>query len=344
MSSILGAWLPSRAASRLNPILALHNIETRQQENVLGKPRMFTGLAMILLGWALIAFGPTSVGLSYQFSYSALVIFGMVLLLPKLAELTARVLRPLMDKFFGSEGVIAVDTMIQSPRRTSATVGALMIGLSFVFSVGAYVRSYQTTVGDWMNRILNADIIINTSENARSRTYHFSEDLGNKLAQLPGVQRIENIRFLFLPYADDSVALVALDMGGWFARVSDVVEGADENAVKDKIIRGEGVLVARNFVARYKLGVGDRLKFQTPTGTFDFPILGVIEDYTSEKGAVFFDRELYKRYWNDPAVDIIDLIAKKGADVAALRHRPRLAGLDDGVSGKCEFSHCWACR
>lgn len=319
VSSILGAWLPSRAASRLNPILALHNIETRQRENVLGKSRVLTGLAMVLGGWALIAYGPISVGLSYQFVYSALVIFGLVLLLPKLAELTARVLRPLMDRLFGSEGVLAVDTMIQSPRRTSATVGALMIGLSFVFSLGAYVSSYQRTVKDWMDRMLNADIIINTSENARSRTYHFGEDLGKKISEIPGVERIENIRFLFLPYADDSVALVALDMNGWFTRVQDVVEGANEDEIKGKIIRGEGVLVARNFVARYKLGVGDRLKFQTPTGEFNFPILGVIEDYTSEKGAVFFDRELYKRYWNDPAVDIIDVIARKGANVATLK-------------------------
>ncbi len=319
VSSVLGAWLPSRAASRLNPILALHNIETRQRENVLGKSRVLTGLAMVLVGWGLIAYGPISVGLSYQFGYSALVIFGLVLLLPKLAELTARVLRPLMDRLFGSEGVLAVDTMIQSPRRTSATVGALMIGLSFVFSLGAYVSSYQRTVKDWMDRMLNADIIINTSENARSRTYHFSEDLGKKISEIPGVERIENIRFLFLPYANDSVALVALDMNGWFARVQDVVEGANEDDIKGKIIRGEGVLVARNFVARYKLGVGDRLKFQTPTGEFDFPILGVIEDYTSEKGAVFFDRELYKRYWNDPAVDIIDVIARKGANVATIK-------------------------
>lgn len=319
ISSVIGAWLPARAAARLNPVLALHNIETRQSENVLGKPRIIAGILLVLTGWALIAFGPASVGLSLQFSYSVLIIFGLVLLLPALAALTARVLRPLMDRLFGSEGVIAVDSMIQSPRRTSATVGALMIGLSFVFSMGAYVRSYQKTVSDWMDRIVNADIIINTSENARSRTNHFSEDLGKTLAAIPGVRRVENIRFLFLPYADDSVALIALDMDGWFARVKDVVEGADEDEVKDKIIRGEGVLVARNFVARYHLGVGDRLRFQTPTGPFDFPILGVIEDYTSEKGAVFFERELYKRYWNDPAVDIIDVMVTPGAEVATVK-------------------------
>jgi len=51
VTSLLGAWLPSRAASRLNPILALHNIETRQRENVLGKTRVLAGLAMVLAGW-----------------------------------------------------------------------------------------------------------------------------------------------------------------------------------------------------------------------------------------------------------------------------------------------------
>jgi putative ABC transport system permease protein len=183
--------------------------------------------------------------------------------------------------------------------------------------MGAYVRSYQTTVSDWMDRVVNADITINTSENSRSRTYHFSEDLGAQLAKIPGVRRVENIRFTFLPYANDSIALVALDMDAWFSRVNNVVEGADETEARLKVVRGEGVLVARNFVSRYKLGVGDRLKLQTPTQPFDMPIVGVIEDYTSEKGAVFFDRELYKRYWNDPAVDIINLNVDKTVTTAA---------------------------
>lgn len=320
VTSVTGALLPARAASRLNPILALHNIETRQRDSVMGKPRMLVGVAMVVAGLLGVRFGPATVGLNFRFGYSALMIFGLVLLLPKLAELTARLLRPLMDRLFGSEGVLAVDTMIQSPRRTTATIGALMIGLAFVFSMGAYVRSYQRTVSEWMDRMINADIIINTSENARSRTYHFSEDLGAQLAKIPGVRRVENVRFIFLPYADDTVALVALDMDAWLSRVKDVIEGADESEVRPKMIRGEGVLVARNFAARYGLGVGDRLKLQTPTTPFDFPILGVIEDYTSEKGAVFFDRDLFKRYWNDPAVDIINLnVDKTVASVAAVK-------------------------
>jgi putative ABC transport system permease protein len=319
VASVIGALAPARAASRLNPALALHNIETRQRENVLGRARMTAGFALVIAGLALIRFAPLRVGLFIQFGYALLMLLGLILLLPKLAEWTARLLRPLMDRVFGSEGVLAVDTMIQAPRRTSATVGALMIGLMFVFSTGAYVRSYQKTVSDWMDRVVNSDILIAASEMARSRTYHFSEELSRKVAAIPGVKRIENVRFLFLPYAGDSVAMVSLDLDGWFARVHDVVEDADEDEAREKTIKGAGVLVARNFKARYNLGVGDRLKLQTPTAPFDLPIVGVIEDYTSEKGAVFLDRELYQKYWNDPAVDMIEVNLLPGADVNAVR-------------------------
>ena len=311
--------MPSRAASRLNPILALHNIETRQQEDILGKPRLVAGFGLVAVSMGLIGFAPSRVGLNVQFGYAALLLLGLVLLLPKLTQWIARLLRPLMDSVFGSEGVLAVDTMIQSPRRTSATVGALMVGLMFVFATAAYVRSYQKTVANWMDRVVNCDLFVAASDQARSRTYHFSEELSQRIGALPGIKRIENVRFLFPAYADDTVGMVVLDMDGWFARVKNVVEQADENEAREKMIRGEGVLVARNFVERYKLTTGDRLKMATPTEPFDYPIVGVIEDYTSEKGAVFMDRQLYKKYWNDSSVDMIEINLHPGVDRAAVK-------------------------
>ena len=87
--------------------------------------------------------------------------------LPKLSELIARALRPLMDRLFGAEGALAVDSMIQAPRRTSATVGALMIGLMFVFATGAYVQSQKDVFDRWMKEAINADLVVTTSEGAR---------------------------------------------------------------------------------------------------------------------------------------------------------------------------------
>jgi putative ABC transport system permease protein len=313
-ASLVAAWLPARAASRLNPVLALHNIETRQSESVLGPVRIAVALAMILAGLAFIRFAPLKVGLRIQFAYIAVITFGLVLILPKLSQLMARALRPLMDRVFGTEGVLAVDAMIQSPRRTSATVGALMIGLMFVFSIAAYVRSYEHTVVDWMDRMLNADLFITTSEMARSRTYHFSDAFSQKVGALPGVKRIENVRFMFVPYNDDSVAVLSFEMEGWFARVRDVIEGNDFEDARKKTTSGEGVIVARNFTSRWGLGVGDVLKLNSPTGPFEKPIVGIIEDYTSEKGAVFLDRSLTRRYWNDDSVDILDVTLNDNVD------------------------------
>ncbi|MGB6199466.1 MAG: ABC transporter permease, partial [Candidatus Acidiferrales bacterium] len=60
--------------------------------------------------------------------------------------------------------------------------------------------------------------------------------------------------------------------------------------------------------------VGDRVSLDTPTGTLDLPIVGVVDDYRSEKGTIFMDRALYKQHWNDNAVDFIDVDLRPGAD------------------------------
>ncbi|MEY4167693.1 MAG: hypothetical protein RIR52_1517 [Acidobacteriota bacterium] len=330
ITSLIGAWLPSRAATRLDPVLALHNVETRQREAVLGPGRLVLGIILILIGLLCVAFAPLRVSLDYQFAYPLLMIAGLILILPKLAELVAILLRPVMDRLFGTEGVLAVESMIQSPRRTTATVGALMIGLSFVFSTTSYVRSYQQTVEQWMERFINSDLIVSTSEMARSRTYHFSEELGRRIAAIPGVKRVENVRFLFVPYADDSIAVVAFEMDGWFARVSDPLDVGDIDEARRLLIEGGGVLVSRNLTTRHNLAIGDRITLQTPTRPFSFPIVGIIDDYTSEKGAVFFDRRLYREYWNDSAVDMIDVnleesVRASPGGVAAARDRVRQA-------------------
>lgn len=307
ITSLIGSWLPSRSASRLDPVLALHNIETRQRENVLGRPRLVLGLVMIVAGLVCVRYAPPRVRLDYQFGYALLMIFGLILILPKIVQLIAVVLRPLMDRIFGTEGLLAVEAMIQSPRRTTATVGALMIGLSFVFSTTAYVQSYQRTVSDWMERFINSDLIISTSEMARSRTYHFSEELSRRIATIPGIRRIENVRFLFMPYADDSIAVVSFEMEGWFARVEDPLDIGDPVQARRQLVDGTGVMVSRNLTTRYGLSIGDTLRLESPTKAFARPIVGIIDDYTSEKGTVFLDRRLYREYWNDSAVDLIDV-------------------------------------
>jgi putative ABC transport system permease protein len=317
--SLFGAWFPARAASHLDPILALHNVETRGQERVLGWGRIAVGLAFAVSSVALISFMPTRVGNVWPFAYAALMLVGLTALLPIMVRSIARAMRPAMDWAGGSEGALAIDSLIQAPRRSSATVGALMVGLMFVFATAAYIQSIRHVMDRWMNQMLNSDLIVATSTTLRSTTYHFSEKLSQDIEQIPGVTHAENVRFASIPYHGDTAALIAIGMQDFLSRASGAVEDADEKTVSQTLTSGQGVLASRNFDTRWGLKVGDRLTLDTPTGPLELPIVGVVDDYRSEKGTIFMDRALYKDRWKDDAVDFVDVDVKPGADIATIK-------------------------
>ncbi len=319
VASLAGAWFPARAAAGLDPALALHNIETRRREAVLGWKRIAIGLLLLAVSLSLIRWSPQRVGMTFQFLYAALMLLGLAVLLPKMVQWSARALRPLMDWAGGSEGALAVDAMIQSPRRSSATVGALMIGLMFVFSTGAFIQSYERVIDRWMSRMLSADLFVATSQFLRSPTYHFSEDLTRQISRISGVMRAENVRFTVIPYENDSAALVAYEMNYFLKRPGYAVDEGDEKIVREKMPKGEGVLISRNFGARFGAKLGDLLHLETPTGPLNVPILGIADDYRSDKGTIFMDRELYKKYWKDDAVDFIDIMVQPGTDPSTVK-------------------------
>ena len=319
-ASVIGAWFPAHGAASLDPALALHNIEARQRETVLGWKRLGAGVLLIVAGSALVVWTPSRWGLLIQFVFATMVLLGLTIVLPKLVLWSARALRPLMSWVGGSEGALAVDAMIQTPRRCAATVGALMVGLMFVFSTTSYIQSYRQMIDRWMNQVLTADIFVATSAMLRSTSYHFTEDLGHQIAALPGVNHVENVRFTAIPFRGDTAAVIAIEMNGFLERSQNAIEGANPRTVHDQLTSGEGVLVSRNFAQRWGVGVGNRLSVESPTGVLERPILGFLDDYRSEKGTIFMDRAVYKKYWGDDAVDFINVDLNAGVDQVAMKH------------------------
>jgi putative ABC transport system permease protein len=226
-----------------------------------------------------------------------------------------------MDVAGGSEGALAVDAMIQSPRRSAATVGALMVGLMFVYSTGAYIQSYKHMINRWTNLMLNADVVVSTSALLRSTSYHFSEDLAKRIATIPGVKIVENVRFTLVPFRGDTVAITAGHESDFLERSYAAIEGGNRKKLFDLLPKGQGVLISKNLAARWGYKVGGTVHFDTPTGPLDLPILGMVEDYRSDKGTVFMDRSVYKRYWKDDAVDFVDISLKAGQDPTAVKHQ-----------------------
>lgn len=313
LMSLIATWLPARAASRRNPVPVLHDIEIRQPDAVFGFTRTLVGLAMLGFGLALTIYYPPQADRTIEYAFAVLMFLGLILLLPQLAQMLARALRPIMGQIFGSEGLLAVDTMIYAPRRTSATIAALMIGLMLVFSMGAYVQSYKRSLVNWMNHAINADIFVKASnESVRSKSYHLSESLGWRIADIAGVRRVGNVRMAFVPYQNEEVALISMETKWYLERVTLPLDQSTLIKAIRALPEGKGVLISDNLAARFNLGQGDSLTLQTPTGPLERPVLAVVEDYSSEKGSILMDRELYASYWRDRSVDLFDVTLQPG--------------------------------
>jgi putative ABC transport system permease protein len=318
-ASLLAGWLPARAASRLDPVMALHNIEVQRREAVLGWSRFALGLALILAGLACTFFSPRGVGLMVHFTYSIMVQFGLVLLLPKLVVWGSRFLRPAMGRMFGAEGLIAVDAAVRMPRRTSATVGALMLGLSFVFSVGAFIHSHKAALNRMLDRCVNADLMIATSDQLRSRTYHFTAEQEQRVNSLPGVTHSDGLRLTGVAQGADDLIVIARNMDVWFSNSPGLLDEGDERKAHELAKRGEGFVISQNQAVRSGVGLGDQLSLETPAGPLVRPVVGIVEFYYVEKGTVFMDRELYKKFWGDNSVDLILLNLEPGVDRSAFK-------------------------
>src|SRR5215467_10854775 len=128
----------------------------------------------------LVSIGCLFLSYSKPFFYAGyvLMIAAGLLLAPALTLLLSKALRPLLKRLLPAEGTLAADSLVQAPRRTSATVSALMLSLAAVVGFGGFAHSFYSSVGEWMDNALNPDFFVAPSENLSARNLTFPEGLG----------------------------------------------------------------------------------------------------------------------------------------------------------------------
>src|SRR5260370_17528408 len=105
-------------------------------------------------------------------------------------------------------------------------------------------------VDPWMKQSLNADIFVATSTTMRSTTYHFNEQLGRQIAGVPGVKRLENVRFTSVPYDGDSAALIAIELDGFMALAIQPLQRENEKTPLPKAPNGASATLSHNIPTR----------------------------------------------------------------------------------------------
>ena len=318
-TSVAAAMLPARNAARLDPIQALQ--KGRYHSLSAGESRVRMGIAA---GLALIAAAclVTTSGSRLVF-YAGYVSAMMAALLlgPVLTLGLARVFRPLLRWLRPVEGSLAADSLIQAPRRTSASVAALMFSLALAVAFEGMGLANYRSMADWMESVLNPDLFVMPSQSLDMRTARFPASMGPEIAAVPGVERVQIVRNGRTTFRDTPVMVVAIEMSSVAETVRLPPVAGDAREMYQRAAAGDGLVLSDNFASRQQLGLGDVIEIAAPYGLIRLPVVGIIVDYSDQQGAILMDRSLFVHYWHDDSVNLFRVYARPDVEPSVVRQQ-----------------------
>jgi len=318
VTSVIAAAIPARSAAAVDPVQALQ--KGKYQVLSLGESRLRAAAALVLGAISVTCLTVASSRPVFYVGY-VLAIVVALLLSPLLSLALARILRPLLKLFRPVEGALAADSLIQAPRRTSASVAALMLSLALVVAFAGMARASYNSIIDWMNTALNPDLFVLPSQSIVVRTIRFPPEMGPEIAGVPGVDRVQLVRDGRIMFRKTPVMVVAVEIKSVAETARrDPVEG-DASEMYAKASRGEGLVVSDNLAQLQHLKLGEALELPTPTGMLRLPIVGIVVDYSDQQGTILMDRDVFVKHWQDDSVNAFRIYLKPGAAVPEVRQR-----------------------
>jgi putative ABC transport system permease protein len=332
-TSVIAALIPARNAARVDPVQALqkgkYQVLSAGESRARAVLAAFCGVISLacLIGPHVF---PGRLGESRTVFYVGYVLAILVALLlsPLLSLALARAIRPALKRLRPVEGALAADSLIQSPRRTSASVAALMLSLALVVAFGGMARASYDSIIDWMETALNPDLFVMPSQNIVVRTIRFPPTMGPELEAIEGVHRVQMVRDARIIFRQIPVMVVAVEVDSIEETARrEPIEG-DASTMYKVTAAGEGLMVSDNLAQLHELKVGDILEIAAPHGVIRLPLVGIVLDYSDQQGTILMDRAVFQQYWRDDSVNVFRVYVEPGAPVADVRQRiiERFAG------------------
>jgi putative ABC transport system permease protein len=315
-TSMVAAFIPARNAARVDPVKALQ--KGKYQVLSAGENRIRRRAALAFAttaGVCLLAGGGAAVFYAGFFLF----VLAALLLTPAMALWLTRALRPLLGWLWPVEGALAADSLIQSPRRTSATVSAVMLSLSMTVALGGVARASYESINGWIATSLNPDLFVTASPTLTSRSFRFPAEVGREIRRIEGVEEVQSVRAPRVTFRGTPVMLLTVEIESWAARTNrPAVEGRADQMYR-LAGEGKGAILSQTLSALKNLHAGDSIEIPTPAGILRLPVVGVVEDWSDQQGAIFLDRSVYRKWWNDDHVNTFRVYLRKGASLSAVR-------------------------
>ena len=271
--TIAAAAIPARGAVRVPPVDAMRPegaLEAGGGHDRVSWPITAVGLVVFVLGSLLATLGTggaTLAGFSTVTLGAVMATFG---LRSQIAHLAAAIAGR-----FGAGGRLAAASIDRAPRRTWATVAAVVIAVGTVVSVGGITSNQLTTVLGTFETLAEPDVWVGTSPpDTIPVELRFGPETIEEVKAVPGVARVvpsqagyttvgrERILLEGFGGASRAPAFAALSLGDQ-ARVLD----ADSPAA----------FITKALATRQGLAAGQEIELITPSGVQRLPIVDVVD-------------------------------------------------------------------
>ena len=270
--TLLSVIVPARRAAKIPPVAAMR---PELGFEALSARRLVAGTIVTIVGAAMFVIGlfarpGGTIGLLVLAGIGGLLIFlGVGSVSSTVARPVTKLIGWPVAKVFGAPGKLARENAGRSPRRTSATAAALMIGVALVSAAAVFASSLRATFTDILERSVQADYII-TDESFQG----LSPAIADALSQVPELSAVTAVRSTAALVDDDQKAIAAVDPLAFEQLVDiDLTDGSYQ-AMADG-----GIFVHKDPAEDLDLQVGDPVELTFRNGVVEtLPVAGVFDD------------------------------------------------------------------
>jgi putative ABC transport system permease protein len=318
LAALAGSLAPALEAARAAPARALKSGD--EQQAFARLRRAWPGLACLGAGGALSFAGPIN-GLPLAgYASIALVLFGTVLLMPRLAALVFTHLPPAR----GIAARLARTQLAAAPGQATVSLAAIVASFSLMVAMAIMVSSFRQSLDDWLTHVLPAELYLRVPPGVDG--VFISADEQARLAALPELRRVDFLRAeqILLAEGRPRVTLLAREIDiADPGRMIPIVAEASHARGGDGAGGSPPVWVSEAAADLYGLVPGGMLNVPIAGRSASFRVAGVWRDYARQQGALVIERSRYVALSGDRRATDAALLLAPGATADAARRAIR---------------------
>ncbi|HZW99181.1 MAG TPA: FtsX-like permease family protein [Trueperaceae bacterium] len=320
VAALAAGLIPAWSAARTSPMAAVQRPESGP-----GSRHVGVGILFMAIGAGLALYPFESFAAIVVVCFALAIFFaGVSLAAPGILGPVLRLLRPVLLRVFGASGRLGASFAQRNAARNGVAIGTVVVGTGLIIGVGSMVASINRAIAGWMDTTVVGDLYVTTPVS-------FQPDFAQRAEAVDGVDVASGVGIRLVRFVSEeqprgrSVALILADPArfdpdGGFGSLQYIPGHGDAVSGHSALERGDAVLVSNTMLDRHGFGVGDSISLRTSNGFEDFPIAGVIVDFTGGGEAVLTSIENMPDFGGG-SPDLYILTVDPGRDPPEVRER-----------------------